>query len=64
MDSIPRAREMSKKLLNDPERAVDEALAGMAAAHPGLRLLEGHRVLLRSDAEALAPQGKVKSSSV
>lgn len=36
-----------KKLINDPEVVVDEALEGLTMIHPGLRLLEGHRVILR-----------------
>ena len=50
---------MSKKLINSPESAVDEALAGLVAVHPGLRLLEGHRVVIRADVEAVAKEGKV-----
>ena len=50
---------MSKKLLNEPERAVDEALAGLVAVHPGLQLLEGHRVVVRRDVQTLVSQGKV-----
>ncbi len=47
----PFTRAMSKKLINAPERAVDEALAGMVAVYPGLRLLEGHRVIVRPRAD-------------
>ena len=36
-----------KKLINKPENVVDEALEGLTMIHPGLRLLEGHRVVLR-----------------
>ena len=36
-----------KKLINNPENVVDEALEGLTMIHPGLRLLEGHRVVLR-----------------
>lgn len=52
---------MSKKLHNSPERAVDEALAGMVASHPGLRLLEGHRVIIRADIESVAREGKAST---
>ena len=50
---------MSKKLINSPEDAVDEALAGLVATHPGLRLLEGHRVIIRADTETVIKEGKV-----
>lgn len=50
----------SKKLINSPERAVDEALAGLVAVHPGLRLLEGHRVVVRADIQSVVQQGKVR----
>ena len=43
----------SKKLINDPERVVDEALEGLTIIHPGLRLLEGHRVVLREEVGGL-----------
>ena len=52
---------MSKKLVNRAEDCVDEALAGLVASQPGLRLLQGHRVVLRADAQALTAQGKVSS---
>ncbi|WP_281966009.1 dihydroxyacetone kinase subunit DhaK [Serinicoccus marinus] len=40
-----------KKLLNDPADVVVEALAGMAAAHPGqLRVDLDHKLVLRADA--------------
>ena len=52
---------MSKKLVNSPEDAVDEALAGMVAVHPGLRLLEGHRVVVRADIASVVKEGKASS---
>lgn len=55
----PLRRRMSKKLVNDPERAVDEALAGLVAVHPGLVLLEGHRVVLRADISRVISDNKV-----
>ena len=55
---------MSKKLVNRPEDAVREALEGLVASQPGLRLLHGHTVVLRADAEALASQGKVGKSQI
>ncbi len=50
---------MSKKLINRAEDVVDEALAGLVAISPGLTLLESHRVVIRSDVQLLAAQGKV-----
>ena len=37
----------AKKLINSPDKVVDEALEGLTMIHPGLRLLEGHRVVVR-----------------
>ena len=39
-----------KKLINSPERVVDEALAGMAAAHPDAIRIEEPNVVVRKDA--------------
>ena len=50
---------MSKKLINSAEDVVDEALAGLAASCPGLRLLKGHRVIVRADVQQVIAQGKV-----
>ena len=50
---------MSKKLVNSPDRCVDEALAGLVASQPGLRLLKGHRVVLRADVDRLTKKEKV-----
>ena len=36
-----------KKLINSPSAVVDEALEGLTMINPGLRLLEGHRVVVR-----------------
>ena len=36
-----------KKLINSPGSVVDEALEGLTMINPGLRLLEGHRVVVR-----------------
>merc|ERR1712013_4679 len=50
------AEEMAgKKLINSPETAVDEALEGLVMLHPGLRLLQDHRVVVREKVE----RGKV-----
>ena len=40
---------LGKKLINNPENVVDEALEGLTMIHPGLRLLEGHRVVVREE---------------
>lgn len=50
---------MSKKLVNEVDHVVDECLAGLVAAHPGLSLLQGHRVIVRSDISSLLDQNKV-----
>ncbi|MGW4248702.1 dihydroxyacetone kinase subunit DhaK [Nocardia sp. NPDC004722] len=39
-----------KKLINDPAEVVDAALAGMAAAHPELRVDVKQRIVVRADA--------------
>lgn len=39
-----------KKLINDPSKVVDEALAGMAAAHPDLIRIESPNIVVRKDA--------------
>ncbi|MFE5287804.1 dihydroxyacetone kinase subunit DhaK [Nocardia sp. NPDC056611] len=39
-----------KKLINDPADVVDAALAGMAAAHPELRVDAEQRIVVRADA--------------
>ena len=38
---------MHKICNGSPETAVDEALEGLVMLHPGLRLLEGQRVVVR-----------------
>src|SRR5437588_12407352 len=40
-----------KKLINSPDRVVDEMLDGLLALSPGLSRLSGQNVLLRSDFE-------------
>jgi phosphoenolpyruvate---glycerone phosphotransferase subunit DhaK len=45
-----------KKLINDPADVVSEALAGMAVAHPELRVDLANRIVYRGDAPV---QGKV-----
>ncbi|WP_330184267.1 dihydroxyacetone kinase subunit DhaK [Nocardia sp. NBC_01503] len=48
-----------KKLINDPADVVDAALAGMAAAHPELRVDAEQRVVLRADAPVPGKVGLV-----
>ena len=50
---------MSKKLINDLERVVDESLAGLVAINSGLKLLEGQRVVVRADVQEMIKDGKV-----
>ncbi len=40
-----------QKLINRPERVVEEMLDGLLALYPGVARLAGHKVLLRADAE-------------
>ncbi|XP_078593850.1 triokinase/FMN cyclase-like isoform X1 [Branchiostoma floridae x Branchiostoma japonicum] len=53
------AANVGKKLINSKERCVDESLEGTAASHPGLRLLSGHRVMVREDVASVRAAGKV-----
>ena len=39
-----------KKLINEPADVVSEALLGIAAAHPELRVDHQHKVIYRGDA--------------
>lgn len=48
-----------KKLINDPADVVDEALAGMAAAHPELRVDPAQRTVFRRDAPVPGKVGLV-----
>jgi triose/dihydroxyacetone kinase / FAD-AMP lyase (cyclizing) len=45
-----------KKLINQPDRAVDEMVEGLLASHAGLARLSRHTVLLRSDAAHVRDQ--------
>ncbi|KAM6204686.1 triokinase/FMN cyclase [Sarcoramphus papa] len=45
--------EVPKKLVNSVAGCADDALAGLVACNPGLRLLQGHRVVLRADLVAI-----------
>ncbi|NXE98471.1 TKFC cyclase, partial [Menura novaehollandiae] len=42
-----------KKLVTSVSSCADDALAGLVACNPGLRLLQGHRVVLRDDLPAI-----------
>ncbi|NXA94343.1 TKFC cyclase, partial [Melanocharis versteri] len=42
-----------KKLVTTVSGCADDALAGLVACNPGLRLLQGHRVVLRNDLPAI-----------
>ncbi|NXV00497.1 TKFC cyclase, partial [Cettia cetti] len=42
-----------KKLVTTVSGCADDALAGLVACNPGLRLLQGHRVVLRNDLAAI-----------
>jgi dihydroxyacetone kinase-like protein len=48
-----------KKLINDPADVVDDALRGMAAAHPELRIDPEHRIVFRGDAPVTGKVGLV-----
>lgn len=48
-----------KKLINEPLAVVDEMLAGLCLAYPGLALLEGERVLVRADLADFRTRGHV-----
>ncbi|MBL1073106.1 dihydroxyacetone kinase subunit DhaK [Nocardia sp. 2] len=48
-----------KKLINDPGEVVDAALAGMAAAHPELRVDAKARIVVRGDAPVAGKVGLV-----
>ncbi|QLY30953.1 dihydroxyacetone kinase subunit DhaK [Nocardia huaxiensis] len=48
-----------KKLINDPGEVVDAALAGLAAAHPDLRVDAKQRIVVRADAPVAGKVGLV-----
>ncbi|AYF76057.1 dihydroxyacetone kinase subunit DhaK [Nocardia yunnanensis] len=48
-----------KKLINDPAEVVDSALAGLAAAHPELRVDAKRRIVVRGDAPVRGKVGLV-----
>ena len=46
---LPRRSPVVKKLINAPEEVLDEALAGMAAAHPELKVDADNKIIARAD---------------
>jgi len=48
-----------KKLINDPADVVSEALQGIAAAHPELRIDHQHKIIYRGDAPAPGKVGLI-----
>src|SRR4029453_16799814 len=48
-----------KKLINDPGTVVADALKGIEAAHPGLRVDHEHKVIYRADAPVAGKVGLV-----
>jgi dihydroxyacetone kinase-like protein len=48
-----------KKLINDPANVVSEALRGMAAAHPELRVDHHNRIIYRADAPVSGKVGLI-----
>src|SRR6187431_1574037 len=48
-----------KKLINDPGTVVADALKGIEAAHPGLRVDHEHKVIYRADAPVTGKVGLV-----
>ena len=48
-----------KKLINDPSHCVDDSLEGFALTNPQVKLLKGHKVVIRSDVDQLIGSNKV-----
>ena len=51
-----------KKFINDPADVVRDALRGVAAAHPELRVDQTNKVVLRGDAPVQGKVGIVSAS--
>ena len=49
----PDIKMSAKKLINNVDHVVDEALEGLVKSNPGVNLIENHRVVVRSDLENL-----------
>ncbi|MGE0803893.1 MAG: dihydroxyacetone kinase subunit DhaK, partial [Lautropia sp.] len=48
-----------KKLINDVDAVVPEALVGLVRLHAGLALIAEHQIVLRADARDAAARGEV-----
>lgn len=48
-----------KKIINKPSEVVDEALEGLVLSNNNLRLLKGHRVVIRADVQSVRERGQV-----
>ena len=49
----------TKKLVNESDVVVDDCLEGLCYTHAGLKLIRGHRVVVRSDYPDVIKRGKV-----
>lgn len=49
----------TKKLINSVEHCVDDALSGLVSVHTSLRLLQGHKIVVREDIDEVIKAGKV-----
>ena len=49
----------NRLFINDVNDCVDEMLESIALQHPGVQLLQGHRVIIREDVKAFASNGHV-----
>ena len=49
----------TKKLINDVESVVDDCLLGLCFTHPGLKIVKGHRIVVRSDYTQMKRNGRV-----
>ena len=52
-------QRITKKFVNGIDECVDENIDGYLQLHTGLRLLKGHRVIVREDIEEYKLSGKV-----
>ncbi|XP_076464113.1 triokinase/FMN cyclase-like [Babylonia areolata] len=48
-----------KKLINSTDECVDETISGFVSINPGLRQLDGHRVVVRADVQEVIQAGQV-----
>ncbi|XP_061162584.1 triokinase/FMN cyclase-like [Saccostrea echinata] len=49
----------TKKLINSVDGCVDDALRGLVSVHSSLRILQGHKIVVREDVEEVIKAGKV-----